>query len=253
MIQSASLNDFRTYRSSTLTMPDLLLLHAALGARSQFDALARELAPSYTLHSLDFEGHGDEPPTDRAFSIESFADNVLAYLDRAGLASVDIFGYSMGGYVALYLARTHPERIGRVFTFGTKLRWDPAIAAHEVRFLDASKIREKVPQFAATLEARHRVAGWETVLEKTAAMMIALGGSAPLGNDDFAAITHRVRIGVGDRDTTVGPEESAGVYRLLPNAELQVFPSTPHPFEKVSMPMLADAMRAFFGESEVRG
>ena len=32
----------------------------------------------------------------------------------------------------------------------------------------------------------------------------------------------------------------------VPNAELQVFPATPHPFEKVSMPMIAGAVREFF-------
>jgi pimeloyl-ACP methyl ester carboxylesterase len=232
------------------TMPDLLLLHAALGARSQFDALAAELGDDYRLHSIDFEGHGAEPPSDRPFRIESFAENVAAYLDREGLAGVDIFGYSMGGYVALHLASTEPERVGRVFTFGTKLRWDPDTAAREVRMLDPGKIREKVPHFAAALQARHSGAGWESVLEKTAEMMLALGESSPLGDDEFAAIAHRVRLSVGDRDATVGPEETAGVYRLMPNAELQVFPSTPHPFERVSMPMIAGAVRAFFTGKE---
>ena len=112
--------------------------------------------------------------------------------------------------------------------------------------LDPVKIREKVPQFAGMLEARHSGAGWEQVLEKTAEMMMALGQSSPLGDDDFRAIENRVRIGVGDRDATVGPEESAGVYRLLQQGELQVFPGTPHPFEKVWMPMIAEAIREFF-------
>jgi pimeloyl-ACP methyl ester carboxylesterase len=227
-------------------MSDLLLLHAALGARTQFEALEHELAGAYSLHSIDFEGHGVEAPTGRPFRIESFAENVIAYLDRSGLASVDIFGYSMGGYVALYLARTRPERVGRIFTFGTKLRWDAETSAREVRMLDAGKIREKVPHFAAALEARHSGAGWERVLEKTAEMMMALGASSPLGDEEFGAIEQRVRIGVGDRDATVGPEESAGVYRLLRNGELQVFPATPHPFEKVSMPMIAASIREFF-------
>ena len=227
-------------------MPDLLLLHAALGARSQFTPLAAELGDDWRLHTLDFEGHGEAPPTDRPFRIASFAENVVDLLERTASAPVDIFGYSMGGYVALYLARTRPELVGSVFTFGTKLRWDPETSAREIRMLDAGKIREKVPQFASMLQARHGGAGWEQVLEKTAEMMTALGDDSPLGDDDFRAIEQRVRISVGDRDATVGVEESAGVARLLPNAELQVFPSTPHPFEKVSMPMIAGEIRSFF-------
>ncbi|MBC8145370.1 MAG: alpha/beta fold hydrolase, partial [bacterium] len=155
-------------------MSNLLLLHAALGARTQFNELEEEIRGAFDLHSLDFEGHGASPPVERPFRIESFAENVIAYLDERSIESIDVFGYSMGGYVALYLATIAPARIGRIMTFGTKLRWDPATSAREVRMLDPVKIREKVPHFAAALEARHSGAGWVSVLEKTADMMLAL-------------------------------------------------------------------------------
>ena len=228
-------------------MADLLLLHAALGARSQFDALAGELGERFTIHSLDFEGHGEAGPSDRPFRIEAFAENVVAYLDRNALATVDIFGYSMGGYVALHLAAVMPERVGRIFTLGTKLRWDPETSAREVRMLDPETIARKVPRFAEQLERRHAGAGgWRLVLEKTAEMMIALGDSSPLTDERFGSIAHRVRIGVGDRDATVGVEESAGVYRLLANGELMVFPRTPHPIERAPIELIASEIGRFF-------
>ena len=227
-------------------MTNLLLLHAALGARAQFDPHRAALAQDFSVHSLDFEGHGAEGPTARPFRIETFAENVVAYLDAHAIEMIDIFGYSMGGYVALYLARVLPARIGAIFTLGTKLRWDQQTAEREVRMLDARKIREKVPHFARALEERHSGAGWESVLEKTAEMMLALGTNSPLDDDDFRAIAHRVRIGVGDRDATVRAEESAGVYRLLPNAELEVFPRTGHPIERVSTSRLTASIGEFF-------
>lgn len=229
-------------------MTDLLLLHAALGAASQFDALAAELRTDFTLRMLDFEGHGAAPPSGRPFAIEAFAENVIDYMDARSIATIDVFGYSMGGYVALYLAATAPERLGRIMTFGTKLRWDPDTSARETKMLDPDRIAQKVPQFAAALEARHSGSGWRKVLADTAEMMIALGRSNPLTDDRFASIRHSVRLGVGDRDVTVSAEETCAVYRLLEHGELQVFPSTPHAFDRVRMPMMASAIREFFAE-----
>ncbi len=39
-------------------MKQLLLLHGALGAQSQFDELKKKLEMVYECHSLDFYGHG---------------------------------------------------------------------------------------------------------------------------------------------------------------------------------------------------
>ena len=47
------------------------------------------------------------------------------------ITRADIFGYSMGGYVALHAARRHPERIGSIMTLGTKFAWDTPTAEKE--------------------------------------------------------------------------------------------------------------------------
>lgn len=229
-----------------MAQSDLLLLHGALGASEQFSRLMPLLADRFQLHRLDFEGHGGAPARDRPFRIEHFAENVIDYLDAQAIARIDIFGYSMGGYVALYLARTQPDRIGRIATLGTKLMWAPEVAAREVKMLDPKTIAEKVPNFARALEARHTASGWENVLARTVEMMIALGDRPALSSEDYAAIEARVRICVGDRDATVGVEESAAVYRLLPHGELDVLPGAPHPLEKAPLDRLARGLVEFF-------
>jgi pimeloyl-ACP methyl ester carboxylesterase len=54
-----------------------------------------------------------------------------------------------------------------------------------------------------------------------------------------------VRIAVGDRDATVGVEESAAVVRALAQGELEVLPRTPHPLEKVPVERLARSIVEF--------
>jgi pimeloyl-ACP methyl ester carboxylesterase len=53
---------------------------------------------------LIFQGHGSDT-TNGDFSIERFANDTLDFLDQHQIDSVNIFGYSMGGYVALKLQK----------------------------------------------------------------------------------------------------------------------------------------------------
>jgi pimeloyl-ACP methyl ester carboxylesterase len=67
--------------------------------------------------------------------------------------------------------------------------------------------------------------------------------------ENVAHIQHRVRVIIGDRDSTVSLAESAEIYRALPNGEMEVLPSTPHPWEKVPLTRLAFTLIEFFGDA----
>ncbi len=195
---------------------------------------------------LEFEGHGETAPHPDGYSIERFAEQVVERLAARGIGRAALFGYSMGGYVALHLARVHPERVAAVATLGTKFRWDPATAAREAARLDPDAIRAKVPRFADALAARHGGAGgWEAVLARTAALLRALGERPVLTDATLAEVAQPVRVMVGDRDATVTVEETAGAYRALPNGELAVLPRTPHPLEQVDTGRLVAALGEF--------
>jgi pimeloyl-ACP methyl ester carboxylesterase len=204
------------------------------------------LEDHYEIYKPDFEGHGSSPPKERPFRVKYFAGNLVDYINEHGINEVDVFGYSLGGYVGLYLARFFPKSVKRVFTLGTKFLWTPEFAERENAFLDPGKMREKVPEFAKALQERHVASGWETVLEKAREMHLNLGQGNILGEEDIRQIKKRVRIGVGDRDKMASIEESVSIYRLLPEGELQIFPGTPHPLEKVSLSSLTQSIKEFF-------
>ncbi len=224
----------------------LLILHGAIGAASQFEPLLPLLEERFEPRVLDFLGHGAGASAEEPFSIELFAGQLAGEIERSGNRPADIFGYSMGGYVALHLARTRPELVGRVFTLSTKFRWDEETSAREVKMLDPRKIEEKVPRFAEELRRRHAAHGWERVLTGTAEMMLSLGRRPVLTAEDAAGIAQRVRVAVGDRDQMVTLEETSEVYRRLPAGELAVLPGTQHPIEKVPSRRLAAELVDFF-------
>lgn len=224
---------------------DLILLHGALADHRQFRELEPLLNDRYRIHSPNFSGHGQTEASSTSFSAAEFADELLKYMDQAGIEQARVFGYSMGGYVALIAALNQPERFHSVFTLATKYNWTPESVAQEVRFLDPDKIQAKVPKFAALLEKCHTSLGWRTVLTRTAEMMYSLGQTNPLFSG-LGLIDLRVRVGVGDRDTTAGLADSCEAFARLPQGELEVFPNTPHPFEKVSLPRLVASIHDFF-------
>jgi pimeloyl-ACP methyl ester carboxylesterase len=158
---------------------------------------------------------------------------------------INIFGYSMGGYVALYLAAHHPEAVDRIITLGTKYQWSPEIAAKETAMLNPVAIETKVPKFAAQLSQRHSPADWKIVLEKTASMLLEMGSRPPLQIADFSQIKNEVLLLLGDKDKMVTLQETAEVFRQLPNAQLGVLPNTSHPVEAADKEHLAFVIRKF--------
>ena len=230
-----------------MTLQHLLLLHGALGAGDQFAPIVPLLRDRYELHLLDFEGHGPAPLRDRSFAIEHFASNAYEYLTRHGIEGANIFGYSMGGYVACTLAMQHPHLVKRVATLGTKFYWDQDVARREVGYLDVEKIAARVPHFARALAERHTAAGWETVVNRTADLLWSLAERGGLRASELSALEQPVRVIVGDRDSTVGVAEAHEVYRALPHGELEVLPATPHQLDKVSPERLVYSLTQFFG------
>ena len=219
---------------------DVVLLHGALGSAAQLEPLRELLRPKLKTHIAEFEGHGDTPSGDRPFRTSHFAENVLGRMSSAGLEQAVLFGYSLGGYVALWLAKEAPKRVAAVVTLGTKLGWTRETAARETGRLNPATLRTKVPRFVEALEARHKTAaGWEAVVERTAEMMRHLGDNPDIGPNELSAIEQPVRLMLGDRDAMVTLAETQEAYKNLANGELAVLPRTPHPFEQVDAALVA--------------
>lgn len=216
----------------------LLLLHGALGSNRYFRDLKTRLALDFNCYALNFEGHGGET-TENEFSIDLFATNLIDFLDQNKLTNVLVFGYSMGGYVALTVANKRPELIEKIVTLGTKFNWSPELAAKEIRMLNPEIVEEKILKFAENLKSLHYPADWKIVMQKTAHLMQLLADGKGLKEEDFKNIQHKVIIGIGSADKMVTLEESERVAHLLPNGSLKVIENAPHPIEMVDLEVLS--------------
>ncbi|MGY3942681.1 alpha/beta fold hydrolase [Aeromonas tecta] len=93
--------------------PAVILIHGLFGSLDNLGLLARPLSEQFRVISLDLRNHGASFHSDEMTYPQQAAD-VLALLDHLGLAQVAIVGHSMGGKVAMQLAKLAPARIRKL-------------------------------------------------------------------------------------------------------------------------------------------
>ncbi len=226
-------------------MKQLIILHGALGSKAQFKQLAGLLSSDFEVHTFNFEGHGGRP-TEHPYSIELFTQDLIDYVVAHELNEPYIFGYSMGGYVALN-AIANGLNVAGLVTLGTKFEWTPEGAIKETKMLNPNVIEEKVPKFATYQASLHEPEDWKTVMMKTADMMISLGNAPVLTDAKLQSIDLDVLCCLGAEDAMVSVAETQHVIDLLQNGSFHTFDGFEHPIEKVDVDVLQKKIRDQFG------
>jgi pimeloyl-ACP methyl ester carboxylesterase len=90
--------------------PTVLLLHATLHDRHDFDPIVETLARRYRTIALDWPGHGDSDSVGPSLgpSAPLFADVLEDVVDGLGLTRFVLIGNSVGGFAAARLAIDRP-------------------------------------------------------------------------------------------------------------------------------------------------
>jgi pimeloyl-ACP methyl ester carboxylesterase len=223
---------------------NLILLHGALGSSKSFEALIPHLSQHYKLIVPDLNWHGSRSKADGGFKMQDLVNDLEDILEKEAVQSTNVFGFSMGGYVALSLVLKKPEYFQKIMTLGTKLDWKPEQAEKESKMLYPEKIQEKVPQFAQHLKSLHG-GNWDHLCKQTSEMMKGLGTRPIVTTENITSIDFPIRLCMGDQDHMVSLEETNAFYSALSQGEMQVFPKTPHPVEKVKAKLLAQSILEF--------
>ncbi len=232
-------------------MKHLLLLHGAAGSVDQFDTLTVLLKGQFVVHRFNFSGHGGQAFAEE-FSLQQFKNELINFIDglppKVKEEGLNVFGYSMGGYVATMAALEQPQLFSRLITLATKWQWNEGIAEKEASMLNPEAIETKVPAFAQSLAKRHGTGNWKTLLNKVSGMLMEAGRRPPLDAEKLKAMSTPTLVMVGDRDKTVSIEETLETYRTIPAASFSVLSATPHPFEKVNVSLLANLITQFIDQ-----
>lgn len=125
----------------------ILLLHGwNVDAPLNFDSALTALRRERRVVMFDQHGHGRGIRSDERFDLQNCAEDAVAVLDALQVEQAIVVGYSLGGSVAQFLARTHPDRIAGL-----------VLAATADRFSETSSERAQFVALEAGARAMRRL------------------------------------------------------------------------------------------------
>ena len=184
-------------------------------------------------------------------TVAGMARDAASLIDALGLEHVDLFGFSMGGYVAQQIVVDRPELVRRLILVGTGPRggdgmaqlapdtaplfgkaYDPQDLMWLPIFFSPSQAsqaagRRFLERIRARTEDRDAPVSDATVAAHSAAARA--WGAATRGSFDYLkGISHPTLVVNGSNDIVVPTINSYILQQNLPNAELILFPDSNH-------------------------
>lgn len=201
----------------------VLLLHGAFNQAADWSRQVGALtAAGNRAIAIDNRGRGRSTLGTEALSYALEADEVFAVMDALGLASAAIVGWSDGAIIGLTMAMKHPERVERVFAFGTVMHLD-GLKPLELDDPVLSRMfsRVKIDHVRLSPEAER--------FDEIAQAVDKMTQSQPTyGDAELAAIRVPVAIVAGESDEFITREHTEYLARVIPGARLIILPGATH-------------------------
>ena len=191
-------------------------------------------------------GSGGQTPV----SVADMASDAIAFVEALGFKQVDLFGFSLGGFVAQAIALSRPELVRKIVLTGTGPAGGEGIAnvgpvlqnafqkagaedkhpKHFLFFSPSPQSQKAADEFLQRLGERQadrdKAVSDQTVQAQVAA--ITKWGQAPRSTEALKQIRQPVLVANGDDDVMVPTANSFALFEALPNAELSIFPDAGH-------------------------
>jgi pimeloyl-ACP methyl ester carboxylesterase len=101
----------------------VLLLHGSgpgVSAWANWQKTIPGLADRFRVLAPDIVGYGaTSRPDDVRYSLQTWTDHVLGFMDALGIERAGLVGNSLGGRISLALAEQHPDRVSRMVLMGS--------------------------------------------------------------------------------------------------------------------------------------
>ncbi|GLZ35082.1 alpha/beta hydrolase [Lentzea sp. NBRC 105346] len=204
--------------------------------------------------TLDWRGTGDSDKPDMPYSTRGFARDVIAVLDDLGIETADIYGTSMGGRVAQWVAADHPSRVRRLILGCTSPGGPHAVErSNEIRrALIGPGANEVLEELMYTPEWRKENPGPYTVLGDPGLLPHArkhhlLASNGHDAWDALPRITAPTLILHGTEDQMAPVANASLLAQRIPHAEVHLFPGARHAYFDECRPAASELVRDFLG------
>ena len=239
----ASVNGLKMYYEIQGAGKPLVLLHGGLCTIEVcLEKIRQPFVKTRKTIAIEQQAHGRTADIDRPFRIEQMTEDTAALLRQLKIRNADVFGYSMGGSIALGIALKHPDLVRKVAIFGTAYN-NEGMVLGLVDNLKKLKAEEVPKQFYdGYVKVAPDPKQWPALVAKIASVLPDAKGLSP---EDVRSIKAPTLIMMGDADI-VRPEHAVEMFRLHQHAQLAVLPGASH-FAPMERPdWIVSMTRAFF-------
>lgn len=194
---------------------------------------------------IDQRGHGgtSAPHDIDAYAPSLRAGDVVAVLDALGIERADIFGYSMGGWSALNLARFHPGRVDRLVVGGCHPFGQSMAFYREAVAGDIGKWIDLVERLGGPMSARWKA---RVMRNDILALRAAVAEDRPDISSTLAAFA-RPALFLSGRDDGLH-DTIARCARFFPRARFEDFAGCNHMTTFLRADLVVPRIRAFLAE-----
>jgi pimeloyl-ACP methyl ester carboxylesterase len=121
------------------------VIHGFSGSAQQMSGINKLLSNNFQVIAVDCRGHGQsEKPHDLdAYGMNMIEDHIRL-LDHLKIKKAHVFGYSMGGAIAIGIVGFHPERVLSAIVGGAG--WIPPGQVRDIAGLDWDDFAESMEQ-----------------------------------------------------------------------------------------------------------
>jgi len=117
--------------------PALIFVHGWSNNRSIWDAQVSRFSEKYQVIAVDLAGFGESGNNRSDWTIENFANDIIAVADRLGLKQVVLVGFSMGGPVVIEAANKLPDKVAGVVLVDDMQNVEMKIPAQMITQMDS--------------------------------------------------------------------------------------------------------------------
>lgn len=108
--------------------PAILLVHGSIVTRVVWQRQVQALSDRFTVIAPDLPGHGALATT--PFTFDNAVSTLVRIIDTHARGRALVAGLSLGGYVAIELARQHPGRVAGLVLSGCSVNFRGALGAY---------------------------------------------------------------------------------------------------------------------------
>lgn len=234
----------------------LLLLHGGLfDIQQQFGTLIPGLSEGRRVIATDFQGHGRTNDIDRPLNTADLASDVIGLLEHLGVREADVFGFSVGGAVALHLAIKRPDLVRKLVVSSVSFRPDgdrggnaEAVASMTVDMIAGTPMEQRYLAVSPHPDREHL----QGLLDKLGHYDAGYSGWS---DDEIHGIAAPTLITVGDCDMVkldhavrflqLRGGDVNGDFEGVPASQLAVFPGTTHFLGLARTALVQDVVTTF--------